>query len=317
MSMVEEAGERGIKERFEVFIARILYERGEKFFAHLIIGVSAAAAASVAFLGYLHRAHWMDFLTYALLIALGPYGFYRLYYDRIIDSIEKVFPDFLRDLAENRRSGMSLVESLKIQARGNYGKLTPYVQRMAAAMAWGVTFYEVLDKLAQSVNSSIIRRAIVIIREGAEGGGEFSDVLMMASRDIRGLIELELERRSQMIGYLMTMYISFGVFLFVILMMIKFFFPGMGGHLTPLLPTASLPTSTPTPTPTSPAGKFTIHRINLEELLPTLYVGSLIQGIGAGTVGGLVYEGRPSGAIKHIFIMVIIAYLVFKLAGAI
>ncbi len=305
--MAEEVARRGIKERFEILIARILYERGEKFFSHLIIGISAAAAASIGFLAYLHPEHWLDFLTYALLIALGPYGFYRLYYDKIIDSIEKVFPDFLRDLAENRRSGMSLVESLKIQARGNYGKLTPYVQRMAAAMAWGVTFYEVLDKLAESVNSKIIKRAIVIIREGAEGGGEFSDVLMMASRDIRGLIELELERRSQMIGYLMTMYISFGVFLFVILMMIKFFFPGMGGHLVPLLPTTSK----------TSVGKFTIHTISLQKLLPTLYLGSLIQGVGAGTVGGLVYEGRPSGAVKHIFIMVIIAYLVFKLAGAI
>ncbi|MCD6157704.1 MAG: type II secretion system F family protein [Euryarchaeota archaeon] len=290
-----------LRSRFETFIARLLYERGLEFFDKIILTVSVISALSLVPIMIINPERMPHYVVYSLLLFLGPYGFYRLYLDRITEDIERVFPDFLRDLAENRRSGMSLVESMKIQAQGNYRKLTPYIKQMAAAMSWGVTIYDVLDKLANRLRSNLIRRALSIIREGADSGGEFSDVLYTAARDIREILELEVQRKSQTVGHLMTMYISHAVFIFVIIILIKFFFP----HLEA------------TGSTTGRLGGITIMVPDIKSLVLTLYYGSLVQAVGVGLVGGIVYDGKISGSVKHMFILIVITYLIYYAIGII
>jgi len=289
------------KSKFELWISRIIYERGVEFFDKILLAISLLAALSLVPAMIIRPEMTPHYVAYALLMFLGPYGFYRAYIDKVTDDIERIFPDFLRDLAENRRSGMSLVESMKIQARGNYGRLTAFIQQMAASMAWGITIFEALDKLASKIRSNLIKRALTIIKEGADSGGEFSDVLHTAARDLREILELDAQRRSQTIGYLMTMYISYAVFIFVILIVLVFFLPRLGQSATI----------------EGSVGGITILPIDVRELSLVLYYGSIIQSLGVGLVGGLVYEGKISGSLKHMFILVTMTYVIFRFVGII
>ena len=47
--------------------------------------------------------------------------------------IDEAFPDFVRDLAESRRAGMTFTKAIMYSSKGNYGLLTPEIQKIASA----------------------------------------------------------------------------------------------------------------------------------------------------------------------------------------
>ncbi len=71
---------------------------------------------------------WIDYVALGLMAICGPYGFYTTYKYKKIKEIENRLPDFLRDVAEAGRFGMTLAEAIKVSSRGRYGGLTPEIQ---------------------------------------------------------------------------------------------------------------------------------------------------------------------------------------------
>ena len=99
----------------------------------LIIG--GVVMAFFAFLGVIDAIgglgtglDWIDWAALGLMAMCGPYGFYSTYQFKRIREIESRLPDFLRDVAEGGRFGMTLAESIKVSSRGRYGRLTPEIQ---------------------------------------------------------------------------------------------------------------------------------------------------------------------------------------------
>ena len=58
-----------------------------------------------------------DFIIIALLVFCGVYGMYEFSRLRRVHKIDNRFPDFIRDLAESRRAGMTLQRQLCTQQR--------------------------------------------------------------------------------------------------------------------------------------------------------------------------------------------------------
>ena len=83
----------------------------------------------------------------------GPYGFYTTYKYNKTKAIESRLPDFLRDVAEAGRFGMTLAEAIKVASRGRYGGLTPEIRRMAAQIDWGVPAAEAIRLFAERVDT--------------------------------------------------------------------------------------------------------------------------------------------------------------------
>src|SRR2546426_1078723 len=81
---------------------------------------------------------FLYWLVIATLGFIGPYGFYVAKLQREIKLIERRLPDFLRDVAEAGRFGMTLAEAIVVSSGGRYGKLTPEIKKMAAQITWGV-----------------------------------------------------------------------------------------------------------------------------------------------------------------------------------
>jgi len=89
-------------------------------------------------------------------------------------------------------------------------------------------------------------------------------------------------------------YVGFGVFLMIILIITKLLIPEMvKGSVSGL---------------TINSGYISESSIN-----SAFYFASLIQGMGMGIVAGVFEEGRVVSGIKHSFIMVLIIWLIFKL----
>src|SRR2546428_12175749 len=110
-----------------------------------VIGIGSALFALFAFVAFLNlidsvnlafRAtqgpveRFLYWLVIATLGFIGPDGFYVAKLQRGIKQIERRLPDFLRDVAEAGRFGMTPAEAVVGSSGGRYGKPTPENQKM-------------------------------------------------------------------------------------------------------------------------------------------------------------------------------------------
>ncbi|MCG7841064.1 MAG: hypothetical protein MIO87_04025, partial [Methanomassiliicoccales archaeon] len=106
---------------------------------------------------------WIDWVAIGLMAVCGPYGFYSTYQFKKTREIESRLPDFLRDVSEGGRFGMTLAESIKVSSRGRYGSLTPEIQRMAAQIDWGVPATDAIKLFIDRVDTPLVRRMTSIV----------------------------------------------------------------------------------------------------------------------------------------------------------
>lgn len=262
----------------------------------LIVSASMALGGDVA---GLDNRLWLDFFAFALLAALGPYGFYVATKYKRVRQLEERFPDFLRDLAASRKAGLTLNESVTIASHGEYGALTPEIVKMSDQLSWNVPFDEALTRFGERVHTPLVQRATSLINEASRTGGNVTDVLLAAARDAREIKNLETERRTTMGMYTIIIYVTFFVFLGVAAVLYGTFIPE-------ILKTSNI----------AKAGSFggmTIGQVTLEDYRVFYFLASLMQGLGNGFVGGLMGSGKPLDGLRHAFVMVLITYLTFAL----
>ncbi|MBU4255674.1 MAG: type II secretion system F family protein, partial [Candidatus Thermoplasmatota archaeon] len=244
----------------------------------------------------------ISFLTVSILLFIGPFSFYEYFRFRKLDRMEEKFPDFLRDLAEYWRGGLSMSSAVSTLAKGEYGALTGEVKKMAMQISWGVSFHQVLRMLTERMGSKLVNRSVSLIEEADKAGGSISDVLVTASNDAREIKWLQLERKRNTSSYMMIVYVSFFVYLGIVGVMAGLFIPAITGSTKELSGEGGL-------------GGVSVASINVPLVVFLFFCSAVVQGIGNGIVGGLMGEGKIVSGLRHAFIMVLVGWLVF--AGAI
>ena len=139
------------------------------------------------------------------------------------NEVEEKFPDFLRDLAEYWKGGLSMTVAVQTLATSEYGALNDEVKKMSDQLSWGVKFSDVIGQFAERVGTPLVRRAITLIAEADRAGGKISDILVTAANDSRELKFLEGERRRAIGSYIAVIWTSYFVFLGVIVVLAKVF----------------------------------------------------------------------------------------------
>src|SRR2546428_95485 len=135
-------------------------------FLNLINSVNLAVGAAQ---GNVERfLYWRVVATIGFI---GPYGFYVAKLQREVKQIERRLPDFLRDVAEAGRFGMTLAEAIVVSSGGRYGKLTPEIKKMAAQITWGVPAAEALHLFAERVKTPMVQRVVAIVVKSSDAGG--------------------------------------------------------------------------------------------------------------------------------------------------
>jgi flagellar protein FlaJ len=254
--------------------------------------------ALLSFLGVLQTGFTgADFLIFAALSGTGIYGFYETIRLRRIFKIDNIFPDFVRDLAESRRAGMTFTKSILFASKGNYGMLTPEIQKISQQVSWGSSVSDALLAFSERVKTKAIRRTISLIIEASKSGGNVADVLDVAAKDAREIKMLETERKSNMASYVVVVYVGMFVFLAILLILCTSFIPAMvgggGADMQAVMGKGSNP-------------------VSLQEITTTFFYACIIQGFGSGIVAGIFEDGTFTASVKHVFIMVFISWFMFK-----
>ena len=246
----------------------------------------------------------IDYVIFGLISLMLPYGLYGRRRDQLRSRVEAKFPDFLRDLAEYWKGGLSMTVAIQTLAKGEYGNLNEDVNKMAAQISWGISFGEVLDMFTERVTSPIVTRAVRMVDEANRAGGRISDILLAASFDAREIKALETERRQEVGSYVTVIYASFFVYLGIILVLAQTFIPAIVDSAVATGSTGSMS-----------IGNLTIREMN-EVWISTIFLYSLVvQGIGNGLAAGFMSNGRLWSAFNRASFLLLVGWFVFEITG--
>ena len=240
-----------------------------------------------------------DFFVFGILIGLGPYGWYAAREARRTEAIDQKFPEFLRDLAESQRAGMTLTEAVLTASKGSYGMLTPDIRKMAAQIEWGVSFSDALERFAKRVRTPLIERTVSLIIQASSAGGNVVDVLTAAAEDAREIQQIVKERKQSMSIYVMIIYIAFAVFVGVIAVLNAQFIPEVAKAVEKADGVS--------------IGGLNFKKFDQDDFKILFFHAAVIQGLGGGIVGGVMSQGKMVFGLRHSFILVSIAWVLFRL----
>src|SRR5213593_2340728 len=244
---------------------------------------------------------FLFWLVFAIMGFIGPYGFFLAKQQRGIKAIERRLPDFLRDVAEAGRVGMTLADAIVVSSSGRYGKLTPEIKKMAAQITWGVPATEALRLFAERVKTPMVGRVVAIIVKSSDAGGDVADVLTMVSHDTKENQLTEDERRIAMSTYIAVIYISFMVFLVTIWILDVTFLPKMLEASGALATTGGVVQS-----PLAQDLPNVVASIRI-----AFFIAVAVHGLGDGILAGVLDTGKIPNGLRHSFVLLVIALFAF------
>jgi hypothetical protein len=149
----------------------------------------------------------------SLLLIVAPILYVKYTQYQSKKAMEEKFPEFLRDVVEGTRAGMSLPQAIQNTETGSYGALDEKIEKMNAQLDWGIPFGQVLRNFGEETGSDVILRSVDTIIQAYQSGGNIQDVLESVGDNIRTLRKLKEERESQLYGEMITGYIVFFIFI--------------------------------------------------------------------------------------------------------
>ena len=251
---------------------------------------------------------FLNFFGFGIFIAFFPAS---LYWDGVknrINSMEDKFPDFLRDMAEYWKGGLSMNVAVQTLANSEYGALNDQVKKMADQLSWGVAFGDVMQLFADRVGTPLVKRAISLIQEANKAGGKISDILVTAANDSREIKFLEGERKRAIASYIAVIWVSYMVFLGVIVVLGKVFIPAIASSNSE----GDGEEGEEGEEGGAQLGNMTIRAIDPLFFLMVFYYGVTLQAVGNGVMAGLMATGRLSSGMKHAGMMIVLATLAFN-----
>jgi len=224
------------------------------------------------------------------IVLTGPALFeYKRYKEN--KEIEERFPDFLRDVTENIKTGMTLTQAIIATKNTYYGSLTPHIKKIVTKIDWSIPFDEVLREFSKST-TPLIQKTVSTIVETYAGGGDVTQILEATGKTIKEINKIRKERFSAIYNQMITGYIIFFIFIGVLIILQKYLVPSLFA--------------------------FSSSEINMGNIQGAAKIYSdifqwmiLIEGFFSGLVIGKMAEGSLFAGLKHSFILTIIGYGVF------
>lgn len=140
----------------------------------------------------------IEVLFYMLLVAAA---------DNRAVKIEEVLPDALQTISANMRAGMTTENAIWMGARPEFGPLEDEIKIVSSKSFGGKPIADGLREMTGRVRSTTLERAVKLLVEGIELGGEMAPLLDEVARDIRSTNALKKEILNATLMY--TIFIIF------------------------------------------------------------------------------------------------------------
>lgn len=217
--------------------------------------------------------------------------------------IETEFLEFVRNLVESVRSGVSIPQAIVHASKADYGALNYYVKKLAHHIEWGYPLHHALKIFADGTKNPVIKRSIEIVTQAEKSGGDMAAVLEAVTTSVLEIQKIKDERKATSFNQTIQGYIIFFIFVAIMVVMQVYLLPqlkgigadiskGMGGQMSFI------------------GGSSCSVGADIGGAFSGIII---VQGIFAGLMIGKFSEGNFKFGIKHSVIMVIVGYLLLTM----
>jgi flagellar protein FlaJ len=144
-----------------------------------------------------------------------------------------------------------------------------------------------------------VKRLTITINKALEIGGNAAAVFNAAAKELDQIRRVEQQRKTEMSMYSIVIFISFFVFLAVILIINGTIFSAFASVGEKMAGKA--------------IGNMRIAQIDKNEVKTMFFAFVFVQSLGGGLLGGFMMDGRLSSGIRQAFILVLISLVIFKI----
>jgi flagellar protein FlaJ len=250
-----------------------------------------AAAAAFIICDFVLHLHLYLVTSVTLVVAASLPAVTAIRESRERRGLERILPEFIRDVAEGRKTGLSPEVAIERLGDRHYGALTKHVKRMGAQLSWGVSLSKVVSTFTSSIRSWITRAIGTLLIEVVDvGGGTIRSFSEMAEFT-RNINEMETERKAALRPFVFITYIA-GVMVIITTFIMVYLL------------------SAPAATGFSTSTSLAINPQVIDNLLTTAVFDSFVIGIVAGKMG----ESGVADGYKHAIALVIVSLAAIAVA---
>ena len=226
---------------------------------------------------------------FSLIIGVSLPAYFAIKFSRERLALEKSLPDFIRDVAEGRKTGLSPEKSIERLSERHYGVLSKHVRKMGSQLSWGVALSKVVSTFTDAVGSWITKATGTLLIEVVDVGGGTTRSFTEMANFTRQINDMENDRRSALRAFVMIAYVA-GVMVIMTTFIMVYLLGqpaarGFGGF-------TAIPAST------------------IDLLLVTAVFDSFVIGLVAGKMG----ESSVSDGFKHAIALVILSIVAVEVA---
>ena len=280
-------------------------------------------------------ALFINMIFLAILVLIIPYSLYRFLEFRKIKIYESEFPNFLRDLSESQRAGLSIIQAINASAKSDYGPLSREIKKMSDQLSWNIPLEKVLVNFSKRMHESkIIVRSLLIIDQANKSGGNIEDTMDSLANSIESIKDVQEEKKILLNQQVVMMYAIFFIFLGITISLIKFLLPllqsqmGVSGSSLGLFSFNTNPCYPCIPNQQAYVGGSSCIGCSIFFSISTAfdfgkveeaasYYKSLffamiiIQGFFSGLIAGQISSDSLIAGIKHSMVMVLSGFIIF------
>jgi flagellar protein FlaJ len=132
---------------------------------------------------------------------------------RYVMAIERRIPDFLRGLSETVEREGSVIRAINLVLRSRLGLLQREMKRISSTKL-GVPLKRAILMIEYRTASIVLKRVLSLLVVASESTRNMKDILIMAADDAESYTKLRRERSLSLIGFLISTYVCFGVYVY-------------------------------------------------------------------------------------------------------
>jgi len=261
---------------------------------HLVLNFTHISDSSIQLISEIQNY----FIIFIVIIMIPFIIFYEIRAWRM-RKIDEKMPDFLRDLSNLNGSGILFSNSLKLMAESKMGILTKELIKLKEDLSWGTSTTRVLIKLENSIRTATSSRVLHTLIKANESTSDLKSVLSVTAEQVKSEEEMKKERSSDMAVYVITIYVAFFVFLFIVFILAAYFFPQTVSFTSASQEVGSAGIGN---------GAF-----NIKGYTMLMFHSTLIQAFASGLVAGKMGQGSVYMGLKHSVSMAMLAFVVFTM----
>lgn len=232
-----------------------------------------------------------------ILIAIVPPAIVELNNSAWLKQVDKNIPRLMMDLTESIRSGMPLVRALEVAATRNYGPITPILETTVVNFNLTSDLDGSLKWFGESLLRPSGKRMATILQEAYKSGGRMLEVLDTSIQMFTNLDEYKEEKQSTVSPYVLLVYASTLIFLFIGWIIIQQF----------ILPLTKTDPSIPG------VGNLIGRMLPLNYYKAIVFWAAVMEGLIGGFVAGKITDSKIASGLIHSVLLILITYGFYNL----